>query len=138
MRVSGSGPLQAPAIRRPGQQRKASAGEFASELAGGAPAHGVSVGSQVDSLSGILAAQEVGDRDEERRHARTRGEFMLDRLDEIRLGLLTGRIPVDRLAQLVRAVQRRRENLGDPRLREVLDEIELRASVELAKLRRLD
>jgi hypothetical protein len=61
---------------------------------------------------------------------------MLDRLEDIRHGLLMGAIPRDRLQELAAAVRRQREAIDDPRLVEILDEIELRARVELAKLER--
>ncbi len=59
---------------------------------------------------------------------------MLDRLEEIRVGLLTGSIPRDQLEALDRLVREQRGQVADPRLGEILDEIELRARVELAKL----
>ena len=59
---------------------------------------------------------------------------MLDRLDDIRLGLLTGTVSKERLTELSRMARVRRGETDDPRLVEVLDEIELRAEVELAKL----
>ena len=59
---------------------------------------------------------------------------MLDNLEEIRLGLLLGTIPVSRLEQLAQLVRAQREQVNDPKLTAILDEIELRAAVELAKL----
>jgi hypothetical protein len=58
---------------------------------------------------------------------------MLDLLDDIRVGLLEGRVPRGKLEGLLRMVQSRRDEVVDPRLSAVLDEIELRAAVELAK-----
>ena len=62
---------------------------------------------------------------------------MLDHLDAIRHGLLLGSIPRDKLNGLLAVVRERRDDVGDPRLAAVLDEIELRAAVELAKLDQL-
>ena len=59
---------------------------------------------------------------------------MLDELEQIRLGLLLGAIPRARLEQLAQMVRARREQLDDAKLIAILDEIELRAAVELAKL----
>ena len=59
---------------------------------------------------------------------------MLDELEQIRLGLLLGQIPRARLEQLAQMVRARREQLDDPKLIAILDDIELRAAVELAKL----
>jgi len=45
-----------------------------------------------------------------------------------------GAIPKDRLGNLVRLVRARRDGVMDPKLTAILDDIELRAMVELAKL----
>jgi len=69
-----------------------------------------------------------------RQRAIQRGDAMLDELEELRLGLLLGSIPKARLEQLAQMVRARREQLDDPKLIAILDDIELRAAVELAKL----
>jgi hypothetical protein len=46
---------------------------------------------------------------------------------------LTGVISRDKLRKLTQVVSARRGEVTDPRLKEVLDEIDLRAQVELAK-----
>ena len=73
---------------------------------------------------------------EGRKAARQYGQFLLERLDEIRLALLDGSIPKDQLARLAQTVRQRRQRSDDPRLNEILGEIELRAEVEIAKLTR--
>ncbi|MBH64382.1 MAG: hypothetical protein CL569_18430 [Alphaproteobacteria bacterium] len=85
----------------------------------------------------MLALQEVGDATSGRSRALKRAEGLLAGLEEIRQGLLVGAIPRDKLDLLVHAVREKRESLDDPRLSVVLDEIELRASVGLAKLDQL-
>jgi hypothetical protein len=52
--------------------------------------------------------------------------------------LLAGGIPRATLNRLAAAVTRRHEAFADPKLQDVLDQIELRAHVELAKLEVLD
>ena len=52
---------------------------------------------------------------------------------EIRTGLLIGSIPVNRLSGLAQSMANRKENAADPALRALIEEIELRARVELAK-----
>jgi hypothetical protein len=59
--------------------------------------------------------------------------MLLVRLDEIRLGLLTDGIPRQALQALALELRRSREGVSDARIAAVLDEIELRAMVELAK-----
>ena len=90
--------------------------------------------SPLSSIDALLPLQEISDRPDDKRRALERGEEMLDRLDDIRVGLLLGRIPRDRLKQLLELVEQRRNSFRDPRLVELLDDIELRAKVELAKL----
>jgi hypothetical protein len=47
-----------------------------------------------------------------------------------------GTIPMAKLEALAQLVRAKREQIDDPKLIEILDEIELRAAVELAKLSR--
>jgi Class II flagellar assembly regulator len=128
------------ATRRVGNAPGASGGDFAAALheesaaAGGKSAVGGTVG--LAGVSTVLALQGAPDSTERRARQRAvqRGDAMLDELEEIRLGLLLGAIPRGRLEQLAQLVRTRREQLDDPRLMAILDEIELRAAVELAKL----
>ena len=94
----------------------------------------------VVGLGGILAAQSVDpegapDHKERQRRAQ-RGADILDRLEEVRQGLLAGGIPKSRLQELAQLVREKRERGADPVISRLLDEIELRAEVELAKLSR--
>ena len=87
------------------------------------------------SLSTILGAQEVEADENERRGAAARyGADLLDRLAELRLNLLNGSVPAARLHALAHALRSDRRPSGDPRIEVVLDEIELRVEVEIAKL----
>ena len=92
----------------------------------------------VSSVQALLMAQSVDQTEEREARKRTvrRGEDLLEKLEEIRHGLLLGSIPKQQLMALAQLVRSRREFLSDPRLTALLDEIELRAEVELAKLAR--
>jgi hypothetical protein len=68
--------------------------------------------------------------------AKARGEELLERLEELRQGLLTGHLSADKLDALVSLVGNERALTSDPGLAETLNEIELLAKVELAKLGR--
>ena len=106
------------------------------------PAAAVDSPAVANGLTSLLAVQEAGtDQDAASRQRRQtclmrHGEDMLERLEEIRLGLLLGAIPKERLMDLARLVRTRREQAPDRQLDALLDEIELRAEVELAKLAR--
>jgi hypothetical protein len=65
-----------------------------------------------------------------------RGSTLLDRLDELRLGLLAGVLPRERLDELARIARTARDSVDDPGLSLILDDIDLRVAVELAKLDR--
>lgn len=133
--------IEGPSSARPGQVKKATrsgSGEFARHIQGGDEDDGVSRSSGPQTAAGInplFALQEVDDPlSGKKRRARARGDDILDRLDELRLGLLMGSIPLEKLHELSRVLQNRIGEIDDPRLQEILDEIDLRAQVEIAKL----
>lgn len=100
---------------------------------GGAAAAGL---APLTSLAGILAAQEVDEPLTGRRRARQRGDQLLDALDELKLALLDGKLSPGKLRALQSLAGTQRGRADDPGLQVVLDEIELRTAVELAKLDR--
>lgn len=126
--------------RRKGKA-SASDGVFAEHLrdaAAATEAAGLSETTPVQAAEGVLAVQEVPDSTDGRSRGLTMryGEDVLDRLDEIRDGLLAGTIPKENLAELARTMRAKRQRSDDPRLNEIIDEVELRAAVEIAKLTR--
>ncbi|HUB84915.1 MAG TPA: flagellar assembly protein FliX [Rhizomicrobium sp.] len=92
----------------------------------------------IASVESILTLQGMDDSTGGRSKGVQYGEQLLDMLDEVRDGLLAGGIPRGTLNRLATAVSRRQEGFADPKLQNVLDEIELRARVELAKLEQSD
>lgn len=87
-------------------------------------------------MNALVALQEVSDALEGKRRAVRRGTDMLDLLDDVRHGLLTGSLSETKLSSLVRVVEATQDHLTEPGLADLLGEIELRARVELAKLGR--
>jgi len=92
----------------------------------------------IASVESILTLQGIDDSTSGRSRGLQHGERLLDMLDEVRDGLLAGGIPRATLTRLATAVSKRQEGFADPKLQGVLDEIELRARVELAKLEQSD
>ena len=92
----------------------------------------------VAGVDAILATQDVGDtgEDDARRQARDYGDRLLEQLEAIRDGLLAGFVPKERLAQIAQSMRARKLATADPQLLALIDEIELRAEVEIAKLSR--
>jgi class II flagellar assembly regulator FliX len=110
-----------------------------SKALGGSPApapSSVSGNGALGPVDALLALQEVAGEPNREAAARQRGEDLLDRLDELRLALLDGRLPRAVIERLAAVVGAQRAKIDDPQMIEVLDEIELRAAVELAKLDR--
>ncbi|BCW88155.1 Flagellar assembly protein FliX [Alphaproteobacteria bacterium SO-S41] len=89
---------------------------------------------QVAALDSLLALQETTDPTTGKRRAVRRATDMLDVLDDIKIGLLSGAIPRQALHRLTTLVAERRNDFNEPGLQDVIDEIDLRAQVELAKL----
>jgi hypothetical protein len=135
MKVNGpSGPGPAAAPRGPGA---APASGFSLDVSGAsdaAPATRTTGVAALGSLDALIALQEVGGPLERRRKAVRRAGQILDVLDDLKLGLLDGGVAPVTLERLVNAVRLERGEADEPRLRELLDEIETRAAVELAKL----
>lgn len=140
MKVDGSGGVrgQAP-TRRAGKADAASGAAFTKQMKGAeaaAPPSGVNAAASINAVSGILAAQEVDDAAERESRGKKRALDMLDKLDDIRHGLLSGELSAEKLMDLSRLLQSRKVTVDDPALAQVLDEVDLRAQVELAKFQR--
>ncbi len=90
--------------------------------------------SPVVSIDTLIALQESDDFRQARKKATARADELLDVLSDLRLGLLEGAIPLRSLQRLSATLERTRANTGDSRLESILNEIEVRAEVEKAKL----
>jgi hypothetical protein len=82
----------------------------------------------------LIALQAVGGSVERRRRAVRRADKILDLLDAVKISLLEGEVPASALGDLVTAVQQTRDSTDNLGLETVLNEIETRAAVEIAKL----
>ena len=133
MRVEGNRPIRPAATRRDEKSGVGAPGSFA-EVLGAEPAAAPAAIAPITAAGALFALQEVPDATARRRKAMARATRMLDRLDTLQLGLLDGAIDAGSLADLAAAARSAREETGDAALQGVLDEIELRAAVELAKL----
>jgi hypothetical protein len=133
MKIQQYGPLGRPAGTRPAN-RAGQGGAFSAHLSEQAEETGNTASSApMTGVGALLLAQE----DDEQQRGRTltviRAETMLEQLDGIRLALLSGGLPQERLLNLQKLVASRRPGLHDPQLLQVLNDIELRVRVELAK-----
>jgi hypothetical protein len=140
MKVTGTGGLSQTSGSKPA--RAAGGGEgfrVGGASAPAAPAQ-VSAASGVGGVMGIealIALQDVESPTERRRRSVKRAGRLLDELDKLKISLLGGELGAGQLDALARAVREQRSSTDDPKLEAVLDEIETRAAVELAKLEAL-
>ncbi len=134
MKIVGTGTTRSTQLRRADRNRVGGSGDFASELTAESGTRGIAAGTPVDTVDAMLALQEVPDAATANARGQRRAETILDRLEELRDGLLLGSFPRQRLDDLARLARDRKDQVDDPRLRQVLKEIELRAAVELEKL----
>jgi hypothetical protein len=121
---------------RSGVSRSGGGGFFFDEGAPTAQSAAAAPIAQTTGIDALLALQSVEDPVVGRRkRAIKRGTAVLDTLDTIKADLLLGQVSEGRLGQLMALITQARErNL--PELDGVLDDIELRARVELAKFGR--
>jgi hypothetical protein len=95
-------------------------------------AGGLAQAAPAQDIGSLLALQAVEDPTLKKKKLVRRGNQLLDTLDEIKADLLVGRASEGRLNQLMALITQARER-SDPALDALLDDIELRARVELAK-----
>ncbi len=131
-----------PAPARKSEARRAGDGAFAAQFdkspstdgADGAAAAGVAAAGAIGSIDALLALQGADDAASGMgANARARAEEILQKLDEVRMRILSGDLSNQDLNALRQAVDQQRGDAPDPRAAEILDEIDLRAQVELAK-----
>jgi len=122
------------AASAPGRASGAAAPGFAPATGGAAASAPVGRAASlgpVNSLDALLALQEAPGPMERRKRAVKRAGRLLDVLDSVTLALLDGE--TTDMSKLQNAIREQRAQTDDPVLEGVLDEIETRAAVELAK-----
>lgn len=135
MKVGGPGRTTPQSIKSTGKKQPVAGSRFqdslpTAEVTSDLPVSGATRVAPVDAL---LSLQEVPDSASGRSTGVKLGKSLLDQLDDIRRGILLGIIPRSRLVAISVSIQNRKDAFTDPLLQEILDEIELRARVELAK-----
>ncbi len=137
MKVTGTGGLsQTSGPNRPARSGGGGGFQIAGAAAPAAPAAvtGASGVGGVMGVEALLALQDVESATERKRRSVGRASRMLDELDGLKVALLGGDLDPAQLDRLARAVREQRAATEDPKLEDLLDEIETRAAVELAKL----
>ena len=136
MKVGGPGRASAASGSKGGKASQKSGEKFSveSDAVESAAAGGVASASPITSIEALVALQGVDDRlPKGNKGALAKGHDLLEKLEAIRDGLLTGSLSADKLKQLQETLSGYNVSDADPALQQVIKDIELRAAVELAK-----
>jgi hypothetical protein len=114
--------------------RRAGGGGFTLGEAETSQAHTPAAATRLfGGIDALIALQGIEDPVERRKRAVKHGRRALDALDELKVGLLSGRLDQATLLRLKTAAIDLMDGSGDDRLDQILGEIDLRVAVELAK-----
>jgi hypothetical protein len=138
MKITGYGSIGAAGGSKKAGKTGAS-GSFADILAASGATEPAGVGATSDvaalaAVNNMLALQEISEEDVRRRKLVQQGHNLLDVLEKLRRQLLIGNMPAHLLQELSRNIALQKQSVIDPQLTALMEDIELRAAVELAKL----
>jgi len=143
MKVSGPGPTRPTPGKgkvgdknkdKGGQSFEISGGEEASASENAAPINTTQQIAYVDTLLAVQGAEDPAQKASKGR-MRQRAMGLIDELEKIRNALTLGNITVGHLLNIADVVASHRERIDDPQMTAILDEIDLRAQIEIAKMR---
>ena len=137
MKIFGPSPLRNASPTRKKSGVNSASDSFESLLTGGVeegqPSE-VSETAPAAPLDSLLFVQEMPDDELQWKKAINHGRVTLDALDQLRNALLMGEVPVSMLKRLAGLAASDRPLISDHKLQAILDDIEMRAAIELAKL----
>jgi hypothetical protein len=144
MKIDPYSPLQAAARAKQAKKSSGVSGDglFAGMLGGMDEAEETIAAEQpkaaapLSSLDMMLALQEVPDDEFERKRAVRQANATLDSLEELRMSILMGNVSGVQLERISARISAQQSQTQDPKLKAILNEIEIRAAVELAKMGR--
>lgn len=137
MKITGFGTISTSNVKKRGATT--AAGGFAELLSPGDAEETNAAGATTDvaataALNNLLALQEISEEDIKRQKLMQQGNNLLDVLEKLRHQLLMGTLPGHLLLDLSRNISLQKQFVTDPRLNDIIADIELRAAVELAKI----
>ncbi|HWP26087.1 MAG TPA: flagellar assembly protein FliX [Xanthobacteraceae bacterium] len=135
MRIQGANAAAVPTTSSAVRRRDAAGTGFsvAEEQSAQAP-QAVAALRTVSGIEALIALQGEGEAGARRRRAVNQGRAALDALDQLKQELLGGSLDAATLRRLQAAALDLKEGSGDPRLDDLLAQIDLRLQVEIAKL----
>jgi hypothetical protein len=137
MKISGTGSTErASGSGKAGGTKKTGSTGFSGLLEGTDETGATGATYAIARMDALLAAQGVDDPAERASRGRMmlRADDVLDELEGVRRHLLSGTLTVGHMVDIADVVASHREKIADPQLTALLDEIDLRAQIELAKM----
>lgn len=135
------GPKSSSEVNKKKDVKKTSSGDGAfKSMMGGADSAsetgGAGLTAGIASMDVLLAAQSVDDamQGKAKRQAKERANGILKTLNDLKVAMVAGSVTIGHMVSIADVVATHREKITDPELSAILDEIDLRAHVELAKL----
>ena len=138
MKIQGTGQTQDSSKTKKKGKASASDGSFESFISSGVKdAEATKAMHSIAQVDALLSVQEAEDPTahaaKQRMHRRS--TTILGELDNIRMAMLNGNMTVGHMLDIADVVASHREKIADPVMTAIMDEIDLRAQVELAKIR---
>lgn len=139
MKIQGPSNIQKTSKAKKADKASETDGGFDDFIASGttqtSPAKSTQSIAKVDVLLAVQGAEDPTER-AARQRMKLRAGSLLNELDKIKTALLTGRLTLGHCIDIADVVASHREKVADPTLTSILDEIDLRAQVEIAKIRK--
>ncbi|WP_321391699.1 flagellar assembly protein FliX [Emcibacter sp.] len=136
MEIKGPGKISTPGVSPKKQKKGVDKGAFSEALSTDETTSGAGISgtTPLTAVNSLLSLQEADTATDGRSKGLMRAEDLVAHLEAIQNGLLLGYIPTQKLQEISRVVEKQRDQFDDENLNEILDDIELRVKVELAKL----
>lgn len=138
MKIQGPGQAKGPSKTGKSGKTDKSGASFGDFIAKETPSSGATQGAQsIAHVDALLAVQGAEDptAGAAKKRMRKRAMVILDELEKLRMAMLSGNMTVGHMIDIADVVASHREKIMDPALTDIMDEIDLRAQVELAKMR---
>jgi len=138
MKIGGSkGPKQTSKTQKSSESKGGDENvDFSQYVQGGASeTASTSAATSIAQLDVLLAVQQAEDPTKKaaRKRAYVRSENILDHLEGLRMKMLGGNLTIGNMIDVADVVASHRDKIDDPALSAIMDEIDLRAQVEIAK-----
>lgn len=137
MKIENTGSLRPGNLKKASTLSKSGKSDFVSHLGEEEKAiDSLSSLSSLNPLESLFVLQEITEDQADRRKAYRKATTLLEKLEDLRFSLLEGKLPLKIMQNLQKLVMKEKEINTDPKIQEILQDIELRVMVELAKFQK--